>query len=676
MLKNLLIFCLVFVTINLFSQDKITEKADVTFESGEYFKALEQYMKIYDKKNLQKETKAYVTYQIAECYRFINDFKKAQSKYKAAISKGYENPLAFLHYGQMLKINQEYDLAVEAFEEYLKLVPKDEEAQNALASTKLCAKWFAHPTRHELVFIKEINTNEGEFAPAFANGDYTKLYFTSTDKIDQFTKLNNVSGQYFTSILETDYTKLEEWSKPKPISDTVNSPVDDGTCTLTDNFNTMYFTRCNVVAGVKLGCSIYKATRKSGEEWNQVEHVPLVADSISIGHPSLSEDGLTLYFTADIPHWGQGGKDIWKSERKSTSDKWGKPENLGAEINTPGNEVYPYIRSNGDLFFSSDYHPGLGGLDIFKAHYDQAGHKWEITNMRFPINSSQDDFGIIFKGDKEEGFFSSNRKLTEIYHDGNLFQTIKGKGKDDIYYFILQPLTFSLKGKVMDNASGEPMKDVKVKIYGSDGTEVFFKTSDDGSYTYKLKPETDYIYVISKEGFLVDKRKISTKELEYSKVFTDSVLLAEITKPVEIPNIYWDFGKWTLKEESKKELDNLVDLLNANPNITIELSSHTDMVGDEVSNQILSQKRAQSVVDFLISKGVDKERLTAKGYGESQPKLITKRMAKESSFKEGIILDSNFINALEDDNLKEEANQLNRRTEFKVLEIDYIPDFK
>ncbi len=663
------------MTGTLSAQNKRTEKADATFETGEYYKALEQYLKVYEKKDLEKETKAYVTYQIAECYRFVNNFKKAESKYKAAISRGYENPLVLLHYGQMLKINQKYDLSIEAFEKYLKLVPKDKEAQNALESTKLCAKWFAHPTRHELAIIKEIDTKEGEFAPAFANKDYTKLYFTSTAKADQFTKFNNVSGQYFTSILETDFTKLEKWSEPELISDTVNSPFDDGTCALTDNFNTMYFTRCNVIAGVKLGCSIYKATRKPGEEWDKVEHVPLVADSISIGHPSITEDGLILYFTAEIPHWGQGGKDIWKAERKSTSDKWGKPENLGPEINTPGNEVYPYIRKNGDLYFSSDYHPGLGGLDIFKAHYDQAGHKWEITNMRFPINSSQDDFGIIFKGDKEEGFFSSNRKKTEIYHDGDLVQSIRGKGKDDIYYFNLPPLTFSLKGTVLDNSTDEPMKDVKIKIYGSDGTEVFLKTTENGNYKYKLKSETDYIYVISKKGFLVDKRKISTKELEYSKVFTDSVLMAEITKPVEIPNIYYDFGKWTLKDESKKELDKLVTLLNSNPNITIELSSHTDMIGDDVSNQILSQKRAQSVVDYLISKGISKDRLTAKGYGESQPKVITVRMAKTCPFKEGTVLDANFINGLEDDDLKEKANQLNRRTEFKVLEIDYIPDF-
>lgn len=661
--------------VSLMAQNKQIEKADETFESGEYYKALEQYLKAYEKKDLKKETKAYVTYQIAECYRHINNFKKAAAKYKSAISRGYENPLALLYYGQMLKINQKYKLAIDAFEAYLKLVPKDKEARNALKSTKLCDKWFAHPTRHELSIVKEINTKVNEFAPAFANKDYTKLYITSTAKIDQFTKFNNVSGQYFSSILETDFTKLEKWSKPQPVSDTINSPFDDGTCTFTNNFNTMYFTRCNVVAGVKLGCSIYKAFRKPGEDWSKVEHVPIVADSVSIGHPSISEDGLTMYFTAEIPHRGQGGKDIWKVERKSTTDDWGQPENLGNEINTPGNEVYPYIRSNGDLYFSSDYHPGLGGLDIFKAHYNKASHKWEISNMRFPINSSQDDFAIIFKGNKEEGYFSSNRKLTEIYHDGSLVQTIRGKGKDDIYYFNLPPLTFSLKGTVIDNATGEPMKDVKIKIYGSDGTEVFINTSENGTYKYDLKSETDYIYVISKKGFLVNKRKISTKGLEYSKVFTDSILMAEIAKPVEIPNIYYDFGKWNLKEESKKELDKLVTLLKTNPNITIELSSHTDMVGDEISNKILSQKRAQSVVDYLISKGISKDRLTAKGYGESQPKVVTGRMAKTCPFKEGTVLDVNFIQSLKDDDLKEKANQLNRRTEFRVLQIDYIPNF-
>ena len=662
--------------LHSFSQSERTKKADATFERGEYFKALQQYQKIYEKGKIDKETKAYVTFQIAECYRHIGNFKKAEMKYKAAISKKYQNPLVFLYYGQMLRANAKYDLAIEQLKKYLELVPDDKEAQIALKASQLSKEWMMHPTRYEIKNIRDINTKESEFAPALADASERTLYFTTTAKINAYTQINKITGKYYTSIMETYLTKKGKWTEPKPLNDTINSPYDDGVCTFTNNYNTMYFTRCNVVAGQKLGCSIYKVTRPADGDWEKTEYVPILSDSISVGHPSISMDGLTLYFSAEIPGKGYGGKDIWKVERKSKSDSWGQPVNLGPEINTEGNEVFPYIRDNGYLYFASDFHPGLGGLDIFRARYDKTYKKWIVENMKFPINSPADDFGITFKKGKEEGFFTSNRKKTEIYHDGELVETIRSRGSDDIYSFVLPPLEFKLIGRAFDNETGEPLKDVKVKIYGSDGTEVTLKTGANGIYKYKLKPGVDYIYVISKKGYLVNKGKVSTVNIEYNKTFTDSVYMAEINKPVEIPNIYYDFGKWTLKEESKKELDKLVDLLKANPNIVIELSSHTDMVGDEVSNQILSQKRAQSVVDYLISKGIDPKRLIAKGYGESQPKTITEKLAKKyPQFKAGTVLSEDFINSLKDDKLKELANQLNRRTEFKVVQTDYIPDF-
>ncbi len=671
-------YILLFVLISLhgFSQSERTKKADRTFERGEYYKALQQYQRIYDKGKLDKETKAYVTFQIAECYRHMGNFKKAEMKYKAAISKKYQNPLVYLYYGQMLRANAKYDLAIEQFKKYLELVPDDKEAKIALEASKLSKEWMLHPTRYEIKNLRKINTKESEFAPAIADREERTLYFTTTAKINIYTQINKVTGKYYTSIMETWLTKKGEWTEPKPLNDTVNSPFDDGVCTFADNFNTMYFTRCNVVAGVKLGCSIYKATRQPEGDWEKTEYVPILADSISIGHPSITSDGLTLYFSADIPGKGYGGKDIWKVERKSKDGPWGEPVNLGPEINTEGNEVFPFIRDNGILYFASDFHPGLGGLDIFRARYDKTYKKWIVENMKFPINSPADDFGITFKKGKEEGFFTSNRKKTEIYHGDELVETIRSRGGDDIYSFVLPPLEFKLIGRVFDNETGEPLKDVKIKIYGSDGTEVALKTGNNGIYKYKLKPRVDYIYVISKKGYLVNKGKVSTVNIEYNKTFTDSVYMAEINKPVEIPNIYYDFGKWTLKEESKKELDKLVDLLKANPNIVIELSSHTDMVGDEISNQILSQKRAQSVVDYLISKGIDPKRLIAKGYGESQPKTITEKLAKKyPQFKVGTVLSEEYINSLQDEKLKELANQLNRRTEFKVVETDYIPDF-
>ena len=665
------------MTSSLFAQSERTKKADMAFEQGEYFKALQLYQKVYEKGKIDKQTKAYVTFQIAECYRYIGNFRKAEMKYKSAIAKKYQNPLVFLYYGQMLRANGKYDLAIEQFKKYLELVPDDKEAQIALKSSELSKEWMLHPTRYQIENIRKINSKESEFAPAIADNEGRTIYFTTTAKIDQFTKINKITGKYFTSIMETWLTRKGEWTQPKPLNDTINSPFDDGVCTLTDNFNVMYFTRCNIVRGQKMGCNIYKATRKPDGDWEKAEYVPILPDSISIGHPSITEDGLTLYFSAEITNKGYGGKDIWKVVRKSKdSEKWSEPINLGPEINTEGNEVFPFIRDNGVLYFASDYHPGLGGLDIFRARYDKTYKKWIVENMKFPINSPADDFAIVFKKGKEEGFFTSNRKKTEIYNGDELVETIRSRGSDDIYSFVLPPLEFKLAGKVFDNQTGEPLPDVKVKIYGSDGTEVAIKTNKKGEYSYTLKPGVEYIYVISKKGFLVNKGKVSTVNIEYNKTFTDSVYMAEIDKPVEIPNIYYDFGKWSLKEESKKELDKLADLLKSNPNIVIEISSHTDMVGDEVSNQILSQKRAQSVVDYLISKGINPDRLIAKGYGESKPKTITEKIAKKyPQFKVGTVLNEEFINSLKDDKLKEVANQLNRRTEFRVLKTDYIPDF-
>jgi len=458
MKRFFVIILLIIAGYTSYSQSERTRKADLSFEMGEYFKALQQYQKVYEKGKIDKETKAYVTFQIAECYRHIGNFKKAEMKYKAAISKKYQNPLVYLYYGQMLRANGKYDLAIEQLKKYLELVPDDKEAQIALKASQLSKEWMMHPTRYEIKNIRDINTKESEFAPAIADAEERTLYFTTTAKINSFTQINKITGKYYTSIMETYLTKKGEWTEPKPLNDTVNSPYDDGVCTFTNNYNVMYFTRCNVVAGQKLGCSIYKATRTAETDWEKTEYVPIVADSVSVGHPSISEDGLTLYFSAEIPGKGYGGKDIWKVERKSRDGDWGEPINLGPEINTEGNEVFPFIRDNGYLYFASDYHPGLGGLDIFRARYDKTYKKWIVENMKFPVNSPADDFAITFKKGKEEGFFTSNRKKTEIYHNGDLVETIRSRGGDDIYSFVLPPLEFKLIGRAFDNETGEPLK--------------------------------------------------------------------------------------------------------------------------------------------------------------------------------------------------------------------------
>jgi peptidoglycan-associated lipoprotein len=332
--------------------------------------------------------------------------------------------------------------------------------------------------------------------------------------------------------------------------------------------------------------------------------------------------------------------------------------NLGEEINTPGNELAPYVHPDGTLYFSSDSRVGLGGLDIFKASKDETGG-WLVENMRPPINSPEDDFGITFEGDLERGFFSSARK---------------GRGNDELFSFVLPPLVFAVNGVVKDERTDQVLPASKVKTVGSDGITVESTTGDDGTFRFMLKAATDYVFIASQEGYLNGKERESTRGIDQSKEFEVTIYLSSTKRVIELPNIFYDFAKWDLRPESMVSLDNLVETLNDNPNVTIELMSHTDSRGTPADNQELSQKRAQSVVDYLISKGIDSDRLQAKGYGESQPKVVDEKVIADHPFLSlEDVLTEDFIKQLESPGLQEKAHQVNRRTEFRVLTTDYIP---
>ena len=395
----------------------------------------------------------------------------------------------------------------------------------------------------------------------------------------------------------------------------------------------------------------------NGRDWDEPKVVlPELGDSVTVAHPAISPDGNTLYFVSDMPG-GLGENDIWKVSR-GEGGSWGKPVNLGEEINTPGNELYPYVHKDGTLYFSSDSRVGMGGLDIYKATKDETG-SWRLENMKPPINSPEDDFGIVFEDDQERGFFSSSRK---------------GRGNDDIYSFVLPPLEFSVKGVVRDERNDQILPGSTVKSVGSDGITVETTTDDEGSFRFMLKPVTDYVFVASQPGYLNGKERESTRGLDQSREFEVTIYLASVTQVIELPNIFYDFAKWDLRPESMVSLDNLVETLEDNPNVTIELMSHTDSRGTPADNIELSQKRAQSVVDYLISKGIQPDRLNARGYGESQPKVVDEKVKAQYDFLEvGEILTEAFINQLPSVELQEKAHQVNRRTEFRVLSTDYIP---
>ncbi len=652
--KILLIHVLFFILLPVSkAQMKYFNEAEKVYNAGQYYKAVDMYREAYN--NIQgKEIKAEIVFKIAECYRITGQHRKAELWYNNAIKKEYDNPKIYLYYADALKAGEKFDKAIDNYKEYAKLAPDDPRGEMGVESSKLAQKWKENPNGYKVSEMKYVNSVDRDYCPSFSKAEYNEIYFTSTRDDAMGEETHGGTGGYFSDIFFSQKDMSGRWSRPEPIPGEVNTEVEEGATSFTGDYMTMYFTRCEVDKKEKLGCRIFSSQKSDEGEWAKPKAINLGRDSLVVAHPSITDDGNTLYFVSNLP--GSIGKmDIWKST-KGSNNEWSEPQNLGSAINTPGNEMFPFIHPDGTLYFSSDYHLGMGGLDIFKASIQNDG-TWKVENMRYPINSTKDDFGFAIQDEKEKGFFSSAR-------DGN----------DKIYSFVLPPLKFSVEGLVKNKKTEEPIQDATVKLVGSDGMTMSSETNSDGNFKFMLRPETDYVFVASKKNFLTNKDKASTKGLEESKVFEPEILLSSIKEPIELPNIFYDFAKWSLRPESKKALDKLVGTLNDNPRVIIELRAHTDFRGEHWTNIELSTKRAESVVNYLIENGIDPERLRAKGYAATKPKEIGPKLANEHDFlNEGDVLSEEFIKNLDTEEKKETAHQINRRTEFKVISTDYTP---
>lgn len=647
------LIALLTISVQAYSQRDKSAKAEAAFKAGEYSVALDLYRAAYNSIN-DKSTRALTLYKIAECYRLTNDPVKAELWYDKAIKRGIAEPLAYYYMAEAKKMNMKYEEAKEDFKKYKELANDDARATEGIKSCELAQKWIDNPSGYQVDNMKFFNSKADDFSPAFVNGDYGTIYFTSSRDGATGNAIHGATNQNFTDIFVTRMDRKGTWSEPVPVPGGINTEFEEGTPCLSKDFSTLYFTRCKKGKNQSFGCQVYYAER-DGDNWGKDKLIELANDTVVIAHPAISADELTLYFVSDMAG-GFGGKDIWKVTRANKGDDWSKPENMGADINTIGDELFPFLHNDGTLYFSSNGHPGMGGLDIFKAKQNANG-SWKVENMESPINSNADDYGIVFQSDVEKGYFSSSRTP---------------KGDDDIYAFNLPPLKYNLLGVVKDEKTEQPIADANVKSVSSDGLTVDIKADKNGAFRMTMKAATDYVLIGSKEGYLNGKARETTKGLDKSKDFRTVILLSSIEKPIELPNIFYDFGKWDLRPESMVALDGLVETLNDNPNITIELGSHTDSRGSDADNIALSQKRAQSVVNYLISKGIAADRLTAKGYGESTPKTVDSKLAQQYPFlKEGSVLTEEFINKLPDTDLQEIAHQINRRTEFRVLKTDY-----
>ncbi len=659
-LKSILFFLLVYgLTVPAVAQNKRTLKAYETFNSGEYYDAIDLFKDAYQKITDKKE-KLEIAFHIGECYRNIDNPSQSALWFGKVIAKNIDKPIAYLYYADALKKTERYDEAKMQYQKYKELVPGDPSADLGIKSCDLATEWMKYPNGYVVEDMKFFNSKQSDYSPFYARSDYRQVYFTSTRDASSGKMEHGGTGEAFADIFETTMDRKGKWSTPVPLGTNINTDFEEGTPVLTADYNTMYFTRCFYSKKKAEGCEIFTADRE-GEKWGKVKSLAIAADSVVVAHPALSPDELTLYFVSDMAgsmkdQEGKSSKDIWKVTRASISSDWGEPENLGEPINTPGDELFPYVHPDGTLYFSSDGHPGMGGLDIFKATKDENGN-WKVENMKYPINSSGDDFGIVFEKERETGYLSSSRK---------------GRGDDDIYEFMLPPLQFSITGYVKNEKTEEVLPDATVKSIGSDGITLDTKTSKDGSFKFMLNPGTDYVFLASKEGFLQGKERETTKGLNKSTEFKTEILLSSIKEPIRLENIFFDLDKANLRPESMVALDKLVETLNDNPNVTIELGSHTDSRASDQYNLDLSKRRAQSVVNYLIEKGIARDRLVAKGYGESDPKVVDKKDNELFPFIPiGTKLTDDYIYSLKDTDQQEMAHSLNRRTEFRVLTTDY-----
>ena len=562
---------------------------------------------------------------------------------------GTQQRLAYAR--QQLRIGA-YKQAADNFRQVLDSLPDDIMAKNGLISAENAPLWKKEGSRYTVKRMDMFNSRRAEYSPVIAGDQHDRLYFTSTRNEAQGNELSGITGTKAGDIFYSEKDDKGKWSKPEAVTGGVNTDFDEGACALSPDQSTMYLTQCQTDPSYPRYAQIVTSTR-SDAAWGKASALELTHDTLSsYAHPAVSPDGQWLYFTSDMPG-GKGGLDIWRV--RLTSAGVGGVENLGEPINTPGNEEFPTFRPNGDLYFSSDGHPGMGGLDIFIATVGKDG-RYKIEHPGYPLNSQGDDFGMTFEGVHNRGFFSSNRN--------------DGRGWDHIYSFENPEIVQNVKGWVYEQ-DGYELPAALVYMVGNDGTNEKLSVKGDGSFEVVVKPGVEYIFLATCKGFLNHKEELKVQKTDKSKEYVLQFPLASITAPVLIDNIFYDFDKATLRPESTKALDELVKLLNENPNVTIELSAHCDYKGSSEYNEKLSQRRAESVVSYLISKGIKRDRLSPVGYGKKKPKTIRKKLTEKYPWlKEGDVLTEDFIKKQPKDK-QEICNQLNRRTEFIVLRTTY-----
>lgn len=630
------------------------KKGEKFLALGEYFDAAAQYKKAYSNtKPKDKALRGKYAAKMALCYNRINFNQKAVAAYRNAIRYHADSIDMHLAFAKALLKDGNYKEAEQEFRMLLDSMPGNVLARNGLQSALTARKLKEEGSQYIVKKMDLFNSRRADYSPMFCGDQYEQLFFTSTRNEAEGDELSGITGTKNGDIFYSQKDEKGKWGKPQQITSGLNTEFDEGACCFSPDQRVMYLTQCVSDPSYPRYATIVTSNR-SDAAWSKVSKLEVTRDTLSsYAHPAVSPDGEWLYFASDMPG-GKGGFDIWRV--RLTAAGLGGVENLGEPINTPGDEMFPTFRPNGDLYFSSNGHPGLGGLDIFIARYDKNSRKVVLEHPGYPLNSQADDFGMTFEGAHNKGFFSSNRG--------------DGRGWDHIYSFEKPEIIQTVTGWVYE-MEGYELPSAQVYIVGNDGTNKTLSVKGDGSFTEVVTPGVDYVLLATCKGFLNHKEEISIKPSAESQDHVLQFPLASIRVPVLIDNIFYDFDKYTLRAESTAALDELVKLLEENPNVTIELSSHCDYKGSEAYNKTLSQRRAETVVKYLISKGIKADRLTPVGYGKMKPKTIRKKLTEKYTWlKEGDVLTEDYIKKL-DKEKQEICNQLNRRTEFIVLRTTY-----
>ncbi len=673
-LHTIIYICVFAVLLASCGADTAMKKGDKFYALGEYYDAATQYKKAYSQTPAKERPKrGERALKMADCYRRINQTQRAIAAYNNALRYKQADTTAIFHLAQLQLKNGSYKEAEKTFLQLIdslgttesKLSPLTSHLSplimTGLESARMAPQWKAEAEYSGYTVKKQefFNSRRAEYSPALAGDDFDQLYFSSTRNQAKGEEISGITGTKNADIFFSQKDDKGKWSKPEPIDSDLNTEDDEGACTFSSDFKTMYLTVCKTDPDYPRFAQVATAKR-SDASWGKATVLDISRDTLStFAHPCVSPDGQWLYFVSDMPG-GQGGYDIWRAELSGNGVL--EIENVGAPINTPGDELFPTFRPNGDFYFSSNGHPGFGGLDIYYVDNNDSSlfplhSSLQIEHPGWPLNSAGDDFGMTFEGLHNRGYFSSNRG--------------DARGWDHIYSFEKSEVVQTVKGWVYEQ-DGYELPQGLVYMVGNDGTNKKISVRGDGSFVEEIKPGVSYVFLGTCKGYLNHKEELQVEPVLESEEYVLQFPLASITAPVLIDNIFYDFDKATLRPESTEALDKLIVLLNENSNVTIELSAHTDNRGSDQYNERLSQRRAESVVNYLIEHGIAADRLSPVGYGEKKPKIIKKKLTEKYPWlKADDQLTEEFINALDDEEKQEICHQLNRRTEFTVLRTTY-----